>query len=133
MSTALVVDFLKYKMLMKSPNFLIIFKLYEFEIFQKQNVILVESRFITRIGYNAVSRGPRISAGATANNNAYLMKSSCLSCTGVSRNILIILRNLTQKYNYVAEFIVCYFIWLLLCSQLRCTKAIVFHTDLLCN
>ena len=35
------------------------------------------------------------------------MKSSCLSCTGVSRNNLMILRNLTQKYNCVAEFVVC--------------------------
>ena len=35
------------------------------------------------------------------------MKSSCLSCTGVCRNNLLILRNLTQKYNYVAEFVVC--------------------------
>ena len=72
---------------------------------------------ITRIGYNAVGRGPQISAargemGATAINNAVInllmfMKSSCLSCTGVSRNNLMILRNLTQKYNCVAEFVVC--------------------------
>ena len=33
------------------------------------------------------------------------MKSSRLSCTGVSRNIK--LRNLTQKYNCIAEFVVC--------------------------
>ena len=51
--------------------------------------------------------------GATANNNAvinchlFFMNSSCLSCTGVSRNNLMILRNLTQKYNCVAEFVVC--------------------------
>ena len=50
--------------------------------------------------------------GATANNNAvinchlFFMNSSCLSCTGVSRNNLLILRNLTQKYNCVAEFVV---------------------------
>ena len=50
--------------------------------------------------------------GATANNNAvinchlFFMKSSCLSCTGVSRNNLLILRHLTQKYNCVAEIVV---------------------------
>ena len=86
--------------------------------------IIIQSRLaitrlaITRIGYNTVGRGPRISAargemGATANNNAvinchlFFMKSSCLSCTGVSRNNVLILRNLTQKYNCVAEFVVC--------------------------
>ena len=47
---------------------------------------------------------------AIANNNAVInslifMKSSCLSCTVVSRNNLMILRNLTQKYNCVAEFV----------------------------
>ena len=71
---------------------------------------------ITRIGYIAVSHGPQISAawgemGVTANNNAvinyHLFQSSCLSCTDVSRNNLMILRNLTQKYNCVAEFVVC--------------------------
>ena len=34
------------------------------------------------------------------------MKSSCLSCTGVARNNLMILRNLTQKYNCDAESVV---------------------------
>ena len=71
--------------------------------------------------------------GATANNNAYFMKSSCLSCTGVSRNNLMILRNFTHKYNCVAEFIVCCVLWLLLYHWLRSTNPIVFHTDLLCN
>ena len=85
----------------------------------RQNVQnLVQSRLtitrlaITRIGYNAVGRGPRISAARgkwalQLTITHIFMKSLCLSCTGVSRNNLLILRNLTQKYNCVAEFVVC--------------------------
>ena len=70
---------------------------------------------IMQVGYNAVSRGPQISAtrgemGTTANNNAVInchlfYEVLMLTCTGVSTNNLMILRNLKQKYNCVAEFV----------------------------
>ena len=76
-------------------NFIILF-LYQ----HVQSRLVITRLVITRIGYNAVSRGLRIYAarekmGTTANSNAvitvtYLMKFSRLSCTGVTRNNLMI-------------------------------------------
>ena len=96
-----------------------------------------------RIGYNAVSRGPRISAArgemsATANNNAvinchlFFMKSSCLSCTDVSRNNLIIL----EIYHRSSTALLSSLFVVPLASALPSaigTNPIVFQTDLLCN
>ena len=62
------------------------------------------------------------------------MKSSCLSCTGVSRNNLMILRNLTQlQLRCWFRCLLCP--WRLLCRRLCGTRSnpIVFQTDLLCN